>query len=316
MNTVEIKVSPTIQAMLDDICLLLTTFAACATMQSRIGFTSLNIAAETLFQKLLNALYNWNLHNANRNKVNTPGYDLIDPENKIIFQITEQRTIAKIRDSLDKLDKIGLNGYSYYFLSFNVIPPPNWGLHELRAPSGIIFAPTKNVWSIISIAKAIQGVTDSRRIEDIWRILNEYVRGVQNGENQDISLVTNWIRSSMGAYRRFCSFSNKEGVDDLDSMIRSEVGANWRIIELSSDIMTLKGTCLTDKELVFSADSLLGVIDDFCKISGIRTKDNVDYLHDLSKRGNKFIKEILLCLAKKAGVDHEAAITLFNQCLN
>lgn len=57
---------------------------------------NVNTVMETFCMHLLNMMYGWNLKNANAIKMNFPGIDLIDEENKIVVQVSSEYTSSKI----------------------------------------------------------------------------------------------------------------------------------------------------------------------------------------------------------------------------
>lgn len=91
-------------------------FIADVEIKNRSGKFDINIVAETLFISILNALYSCNLHNANLDKKNQDGYDLIDDEAKIIVQVTATNTLEKLKSSIIKCNKSKYADYQYKFL--------------------------------------------------------------------------------------------------------------------------------------------------------------------------------------------------------
>lgn len=65
---------------------------------------SLNIYSENLYREMLNAIYGYNLENANTDNKNAAYIDLIDDKNKIFIQITSTKTKAKIDNTLKILE--------------------------------------------------------------------------------------------------------------------------------------------------------------------------------------------------------------------
>lgn len=123
------SVYPTMrQAKIDNIHMKLGAFAACAAIQNGMGLFNLNHYAEDLFCEILNVLKGWHLSNANREFLNCPGLDLIDKNQKIIVQVTSDRRVAKLKDTLSKVQVPKYKGYAFYFLCFSIVPPPveNW----------------------------------------------------------------------------------------------------------------------------------------------------------------------------------------------
>src|SRR5262245_16201218 len=71
--------------------------------RGRLGLTDLNKHAEDFFKTVLNHLFTLSLVNLNEDRSNAPGLDLGDEGNGIAFQVTAERTSAKVNDTLAKL---------------------------------------------------------------------------------------------------------------------------------------------------------------------------------------------------------------------
>ena len=85
----------------------------------QLGSMNLNndaVLAENTFKDLLNVIYKASFVNANSIKHNMPGIDLIDLDRKILVQISKECTRSKIQESLDKIPKDYIDGYSFWFL--------------------------------------------------------------------------------------------------------------------------------------------------------------------------------------------------------
>jgi hypothetical protein len=78
----------------------------------KMGWTDLNRLLEDFFKEILNLTLNVNLINLNQERFNAPGLDLADTLASIGFQITSQRTSAKINDTLKALTADQLQAYS------------------------------------------------------------------------------------------------------------------------------------------------------------------------------------------------------------
>lgn len=80
--------------------------------------TDLNRVLEDFFKELLNLVYNVNLRNLNKDRVNEPGLDLGDATSpyKIAFQITSQTGASKINKTLEKVTQEHLSTYDKIFV--------------------------------------------------------------------------------------------------------------------------------------------------------------------------------------------------------
>lgn len=68
--------------------------------RNRLGQFDLTKFCEDFARELLNITYASNLQNLNKTRSNNPGLDLGDERNKIAYQITSQKTSAKINETL------------------------------------------------------------------------------------------------------------------------------------------------------------------------------------------------------------------------
>jgi SMEK domain-containing protein len=80
--------------------------------RSKMGFTDLNRLLEDFFKDILNKALNLNLINLNQERFNAPGLDLGDTGASIGFQVTSQKTSAKINDTLKALTADQLKAYA------------------------------------------------------------------------------------------------------------------------------------------------------------------------------------------------------------
>ena len=71
--------------------------------RGRLGLTDLNKYAEDFFKTVLNHMFSLSLINLNQDRSNVPGLDLGDESNGIAFQVTAERTSAKVNETLAKL---------------------------------------------------------------------------------------------------------------------------------------------------------------------------------------------------------------------
>lgn len=88
---------------------LLSQLAHEVEMSVKSNQTNIAHLSETLFCKLLNALYGWNLKNMNTDQPNFPAIDLADGHAKIAVQVTATTTLDKIKNTIAKFLKHKLN---------------------------------------------------------------------------------------------------------------------------------------------------------------------------------------------------------------
>ncbi|MGV3696978.1 SMEK domain-containing protein [Flavobacterium sp.] len=71
--------------------------------RNKLGQFDLSKFCEDFIRELMNTVYKLNLKNLNTTRSNVPGIDLGDEKNKIAFQVTSQKTSAKINDTLSAI---------------------------------------------------------------------------------------------------------------------------------------------------------------------------------------------------------------------
>jgi hypothetical protein len=89
----------------------LSDVAGQVSTRGRLGLFDLNKHAEDFFKTILNHLYSYSLENLNAERSNAPGLDLGDRSNGIAFQITAERTSAKVNNTLAKLSDEQIKAY-------------------------------------------------------------------------------------------------------------------------------------------------------------------------------------------------------------
>ena len=103
---------------------------------NRRNIQSLNIHAEAFFAEFLNALYGWDLINANAADQNAPGIDLWYAGRKVIAQVSSTYTHKKIQGSLDKSTDSKYDGSQFYFVA---ITEKTQKYDDFNVPEGITF---------------------------------------------------------------------------------------------------------------------------------------------------------------------------------
>lgn len=312
------NISPTKQAKIDDVHLMLSIHAVCTMMQNGVGLFNINHHAEDLYCQLLNALHKsrgWRLENANSRTLNQSGYDLVDNKKGIYVQVTSERSMAKLVHSLKG---IPVAAREFYFVCFNIVPPPlrKWATQKFSYGSNQVFNANKGVITLSSIAKLCLRLSDDE-LNEVWKIVSSFVRGTcPNDASEDVGDVTRWIVQSADSYKRFQAFLAQNDIARLDAMIQPEVDSNWAIIDMSADLLTLRGKYLSNNFLVRKIDALSSICDYFSMISRITASNEVERLHSESARGCDLIKDILGAIAQINLVTKETADVMFSKYAN
>ncbi len=125
----------------------------------------INILSESFMADLLNILYGWKLQNANDISGNTKGYDLISPEDKILFQVSATDSPAKIISTLKKLETNDFAGYTLYFL---ILRDEAVSVHKYKGqkgagytcPPGIVFDPDANIYDFSTLVAKVKSLPE------------------------------------------------------------------------------------------------------------------------------------------------------------
>ena len=114
---------PKEKLQINEIISLLAIWESKISLSNAINFYDINIASEGICMQLLNLIYNYNLTDLNKSKVNFPAIDLGNFETpKIAFQVTSRSDISKIKYTLSQffgnnLDKIFSDGVKIFILN-------------------------------------------------------------------------------------------------------------------------------------------------------------------------------------------------------
>lgn len=77
-------------------------------LSNDVGEFDINKRSEDFFNGLLNLMFNLNLINMNKLRMNFPAIDLGDKENRVCYQVTAESTSSKIKETLDQFRNLKL----------------------------------------------------------------------------------------------------------------------------------------------------------------------------------------------------------------
>ena len=84
--------------------------------RAKLNVLDLNIYAETFYAEIINLVFGYNVKNANIEKHNNAGYDLIDSEQRIVIQVTSNTKKDKVQKTIESLDIQQYAGYKLVML--------------------------------------------------------------------------------------------------------------------------------------------------------------------------------------------------------
>lgn len=91
-----------IEDKINDISTNLSILIYQVKLKNKANLNDINTLLETAFKEILNIIYDYNLINLN-NKYLYPAIDLGDESAKIAFQVTSEKSIQKIKDTIKKI---------------------------------------------------------------------------------------------------------------------------------------------------------------------------------------------------------------------
>lgn len=147
---------------LDQISILLNSFAQTVKSMGRLNLHNINVDSENLVRDLLNSIRGLQLVNANDIKHNEPGIDLVDSCHKIIIQVSSECTKKKLQESLDKTDKSKYKGFHFLFVSLTT-SADNLRGKTYSVPAEFSFDASTDILDINSIIAEINSKTIAQK---------------------------------------------------------------------------------------------------------------------------------------------------------
>lgn len=190
--------------------------------------TDLNQVSEDFFKEFLNELKGLRLRNLNKDQNNHPAIDLGDTSNRICFQVTSDKSAAKIQYTIDKFVEYNLQADydELYILTLQ----KKQSQYSTIDSKGTNFDPAQHVIDINSIIAEIScgvPITKLKHLEQL--VFNENLTspatGVQNGQASG-PMAKNWARDP-----RFRSLA----IACIIGSWRDDYGGDREIIELFLD---------------------------------------------------------------------------------
>ena len=149
-------------------------------LKSKANLNDVNTLLETPFKDILNIIYDYNLINLN-NRYLYPAIDLGDKNKKIAFQITSEKSIQKIKDTLKKFEENNLYN-EYEKLKFLIIDEKvNYNKkHDIDRDYFILKDDVISCFELINIIKDLD-IEKQKQINDRLRC----VVGIKNNISLD-----------------------------------------------------------------------------------------------------------------------------------
>lgn len=141
------------------------------------------VYAENNVRDLLNAIFDYDLENANYSVRNMAGYDLIDKEKKICIQITITKDAQKIRSSLEKTYR-ALRGETGWKFQIMILSAQDEVIEKLRkredlANAELFFVPNEDILDFTWLRKEI-GNLEIDKLNRVYLLCGKMFDGHKN----------------------------------------------------------------------------------------------------------------------------------------
>lgn len=94
-------------------------------LSNKLNLIDINIYCENDLLQILNEIYGWELYNANAKHKNAKAIDLIDDKNRIAIQITSDKSVKKINETINKFKETKFSNYEFYMFYLTDDLPDN-----------------------------------------------------------------------------------------------------------------------------------------------------------------------------------------------
>jgi tetratricopeptide (TPR) repeat protein len=186
----------------------LAWLAASCKLRGSLHLFDNNVLSHHFFCQLLNGMYGFKLEVMDRIQSNYPAVDLGDTENRIAYQVTTEKSGAKVQHTLNKFVEQGLQA-KFNKLKVLVIGERQARYTALSIPKEIAFAPNKDIIDLTSLVKDAEGLP-TLSLEKLALIFDEELSQVKRQSNwkaaslnQVLWLLDNEIESRK--FERLCT---------------------------------------------------------------------------------------------------------------
>lgn len=186
-------------------------------IQNANGFFDINKYCENFFCELLNIIYDLQLEDLNRIKVNYPAVDLGDISEGVCFQITSENSRKKIQETVEKFIEHDLHE-EYDNLYVLILGNKKNYKTEIDTAEKIIFKIKKNVIDLADLSKEISAFKKSK-LEKIKNYLQENI-DIQSGQPSYLSNVLNEKAKYTGKCKKYLKHYDIDSKKEAESIIK------------------------------------------------------------------------------------------------
>ena len=145
--------------------------------RNRLGQFDLTKFCEDFIREVLNICFDLNLKNLYQTRSNFPGLDLGDKKNKKAYQITSQKTSAKINETLVKIIDNDEKNYDHFYVFIVGEKQTSYTIDADNAKK-INFTHEGNIFDIDDILQSIV-VLDIQKLESLYTLFVREFRQVK-----------------------------------------------------------------------------------------------------------------------------------------
>ena len=145
--------------------------------RGKLNLTDIHVMSEDFYAGLLNIVYDLHLRNANITNQNAEGIDLVDDDNKIIFQVSSVCKKSKIDHSLQEVGKHGeYAGYHFRFLPLIMGSVNSQKRQTYSVPTGLTFSPNNDIIDVPTLQKELQSDLSGQKLEEAADFIKKNLR--------------------------------------------------------------------------------------------------------------------------------------------
>jgi hypothetical protein len=133
-----------------------------------LNLQDLNLISEYDICQILNLIYDYSLENSNLKHSNQPAIDLADRNNRIAFQVTTDKSVKKVQQTLNKFDLYQLD-QQYDQLYIMILGDRQKRYPSLKIPEGISFDPKEQIIDFKTLIKTAHHLPSNKlsRLKEI-----------------------------------------------------------------------------------------------------------------------------------------------------
>lgn len=223
------------------------------------------VHSECFYRDVLNIIFALRLVNANQSDPNMKGYDLVDKEARVCFQVSKSATSEKINSSLKKISEINSELYRVRFM-FLVERAPSFRA-KFVSYDNIDFDPSEDILDVEAILSLIADL-DIYRLERVYKLASAELDG-----HSDLSEIEahHLVSTPYFCERDYVKRLLDDRIQELGPRFTPELNVQTEASDLFNGLLETESFCETVTE------SLLGLQAPICSM-----RNNLDCFRDFT----------------------------------